>query len=55
VVPICLLGSRCIGTILIWVRVRELGEVLGRNVLAVCRSRRDGGSGRKKSWRHVRG
>ena len=45
--PICLLDSRCIDTIPIWVRARGRGEALG--VLAMCGSRRrDGGSGRKK-------
>ena len=53
-VPISLLGSRCIGTVLIWVRAGGLGGALGRSSLAMCRSRRDG-SGRKKLWRHVRG
>ena len=54
-VPIFLLSSRCIGTIPIWVRVQGLGGALGQISLAMCRSRRDRGSGRKNVWRHVRG
>ena len=54
-VPIFLLSSRCIGTIPIWVRVQGLGGALGQSSLAMCRSCRVGGSGRKNVWRHVRG
>ena len=31
-----------------------MGGALGQSSLAMCRSRRDRGSGRKKVWRHVR-